>query len=122
MLLKVLNKFFPGNKGHESLALVPEQEDIPRYPPFAKGLPAADTKRILETQSELITRIKGILRFTAEDFAETVNPVIENYAAYVHLLPASEAHHHRGAGGLFRHGLEVGFLGGTTSRGTPVLY
>ena len=109
MLLKVLNKFFPGNKGHESLALVPEQEDIPRYPPFAKGLPAADTKRILETQSELITRIKGILRFTAEDFAEIVNPVIENYAAYVHLLPASEAHHHRGAGGLFRHGLEVGF-------------
>ena len=109
MLLKVLNKFFPGNKGHESLALVPEQEDIPRYPPFAKGLPAADTKRILETQSELITRIKGILRFTAEEFAEIVNPVIENYAAYVHLLPASEAHHHRGAGGLFRHGLEVGF-------------
>ena len=100
---------FPRNKETGNLALVAEQEDIPRYPPFAKGLPAADTKRILETQSELITRIKGILRFTADDFAETVNPVIENYAAYVHLLPASEAHHHRGAGGLFRHGLEVGF-------------
>jgi len=86
-----------------------EKEDIPRYPPFAKGLPAADTSRLLETQSELILRIKGILRFTPEEFKEIVEPVIENYAAYVHLLPASEAHHHRGAGGLFRHGLEVGF-------------
>ncbi len=34
-------------------------------------------------------------------------PVIERYAAFSHLLPASESHHHRGAGGLFRHGLEV---------------
>lgn len=34
---------------------------------------------------------------------------IQRYAAFVHLLPASESHHHRGAGGLFRHGLEVAF-------------
>ncbi|MCL4501031.1 MAG: TraI domain-containing protein [Deltaproteobacteria bacterium] len=33
--------------------------------------------------------------------------VIERYANYVYLLPASEAHHHRGTGGLLRHGLEV---------------
>ncbi|NMS58705.1 MobH family relaxase, partial [Vibrio parahaemolyticus] len=38
-----------------------------------------------------------------------VLPVIQRYAAFVHLLPASESHHHRGAGGLFRHGLEVAF-------------
>ena len=29
-------------------------------------------------------------------------------AAFVHLLPASQAHHHRGAGGMLRHSLEVG--------------
>ncbi len=86
-----------------------EQEEIPRYPPFATGLPAAEAARIFDTQAELISRIQGILRFTANDFTEIVTPVIENYAAYVHLLPASESHHHRGAGGLFRHGLEVGF-------------
>lgn len=85
-----------------------EDDDIPRYPPFAKGLPAAATKRILQTQSELIARIKATLRFSGAEFEEIVIPVIERYAAYVHLLPASEAHHHRGAGGLFRHGLEVG--------------
>ncbi|MBL4606215.1 MAG: TraI domain-containing protein [Pseudomonadales bacterium] len=63
----------------------------------------------METQTELITRIKGALRFNPVEFDEIVAPVIERYAAYVHLLPASETHHHRGAGGLFRHGLEVGF-------------
>jgi integrating conjugative element relaxase (TIGR03760 family) len=30
-----------------------------------------------------------------------------SYANYVQLLPASEAHHHAGAGGLLAHGLEV---------------
>lgn len=85
-----------------------EEDDIPRYPPFAKGLPSALTSRILQTQTELIARIKGTLRFSGAEFEELVVPVIERYAAYVHLLPASESHHHRGAGGLFRHGLEVG--------------
>lgn len=83
-------------------------DDIPRYPPFAKGLPIANTPRILSTQRELINRIKKTLRFNNEEFNRIVAPVIERYAAYVHLLPASEDHHHRGAGGLFRHGLEVG--------------
>lgn len=91
---------------------VPEDssgDDIPRYPPFAKGLPAAHTSRIIHSQEELITRIQGALRFSQGEFESIVLPVIERYAAYVHLLPASESHHHRGAGGLFRHGLEVGF-------------
>jgi len=84
-------------------------EDIPRYPPFAKGLPAAPTAKLIKSQEELIGRIRGALRFNKPEFEDIVLPVIERYAAYVHLLPASEAHHHRGAGGLFRHGLEVGF-------------
>nr|WP_276611704.1 TraI domain-containing protein [Thiorhodococcus mannitoliphagus] len=36
-------------------------------------------------------------------------PLIERYAAFAHLLRALETQHHRGAGGLFRHGLEVAF-------------
>ena len=43
-----------------------------------------------------------------DDLYQTIAaPVIARYAAFSHLLPASESHHHRGAGGLFRHGLEV---------------
>src|SRR5690606_34767029 len=49
-------------------------------------------------------------------------PVIKRYAEFVHLLPASEAHHHRGAGGLLRHGLEVGFWAAQFSLGQVFPY
>jgi len=86
-----------------------EDADIPRYPPFAKGLPATPIDKLLATQRQLIARIHQSLGFSREDGERLLFPVIRNYAAFVHLLPASEAHHHRGAGGLFRHGLEVAF-------------
>ncbi|MND27444.1 putative helicase [compost metagenome] len=116
-MLSVLNKLFGwgGSKGEipQSGRLLPlkdmDEEDIPRYPPFAKGLPVAPIDKILATQAELIEKVRNSLGFTIEDFNRLVLPVIHRYAAFVHLLPASEAHHHRGAGGLFRHGLEVAF-------------
>ncbi len=58
---------------------------------------------------------------TAADRWETfVQPVIARYAAFVHLIPASETHHHRGAGGLYRHGLEAAFHAARASRGVMV--
>ncbi|MVF23665.1 hypothetical protein EVC37_18905 [Methylocaldum sp. BRCS4] len=92
-------------------------EDIPRYPPFAKGLPAASVARILATQPELVDAIRHTLALPCEEFQAIVMPVVERYAAFTHLLPASEAHHHRGAGGLFRHGLEVGYWAAMASEG-----
>lgn len=86
-----------------------DDEEIPRYPPFAKGLPVAPIDRVIATQAELIERIRSALGFSRDEFATLVLPVIHRYAEFVHLLPASESHHHRGAGGLFRHGLEVAF-------------
>lgn len=86
-----------------------EDADIPRYPPFAKGLPATPIDKLLATQRQLISKINYSLGFSQEEAQRLLYPVIRNYAAFVHLLPASEAHHHRGAGGLFRHGLEVAF-------------
>lgn len=94
-----------------------DEEDIPRYPPFAKGLPVAPVDRVLATQVELVERIRMSLGFKQKDFDLLVRPVIERYASFVHLLPASEAHHHRGAGGLFRHGLEVAFWSAQASEG-----
>jgi conjugal transfer pilus assembly protein TraI len=84
-------------------------DDIPRYPPFMKGLPAVPPDRILETQQELIERIANTSVLPPEDFRRLFLPVIERFASFVHLLPASQAHHHRGAGGLFRHSLEVAY-------------
>lgn len=94
-----------------------EDGDIPRYPPFAKGLPATDVERVISTQGELIERIRYSLGINHPDFNRLLLPVLENYAAFVHLLPASESHHHRGAGGLFRHGLEAAFAAAQASDG-----
>ncbi|MCD2450434.1 TraI domain-containing protein [Methylicorpusculum oleiharenae] len=82
-------------------------EEIPRYPPFMKGLPAASVDRILSTQTELIQAIEQALALPDALYQTIALPVMTRYAAFSHLLPASESHHHRGAGGLFRHGLEV---------------
>jgi conjugal transfer pilus assembly protein TraI len=94
-----------------------DDPEIPRYPPFLKGLPVAAPARIVATQGALIARLQDALAFTDARFAALVRPVVERYAAFVHLLPASEAHHHRGAGGLFRHGLEVAFHAAQASQG-----
>ncbi|WGS85061.1 MobH family relaxase [Methylomonas sp. UP202] len=95
----------------------PVEEEIPRYPPFMKGLPAAPVERILASQAELIQAIEQALALPDELYQSVVLPVIARYAAFSHLLPASESHHHRGAGGLFRHGLEVAHWATLSSQG-----
>lgn len=91
--------------------------EVPISPPFAKGIYVVSTAALLESQKELIDRIYGTLSFSREEFDKLALPVIERYAGWVHLLPASEAHHHKTAGGLFRHGLEVAFYAAQSSRG-----
>ena len=81
--------------------------DIPRYPPFTEGLPAASPKALLDTQESLVRQLKHELALTPEQEKTLVDPLLISYASFVHLLPASKGHHHRGAGGMLRHGLEV---------------
>lgn len=61
----------------------------------------------MASQSELIEHIRGVLGYTPGEFDRWVSPILYRYAAFVHVLPASAHHHHRGAGGLWRHSLEV---------------
>jgi conjugal transfer pilus assembly protein TraI len=100
----------------------PVRPEIPRYPPFLQGLPVVPSVDLLATQDELIGRLRHGIGCTPEFFAIHVLPVVDRYAAFVHLLPASEAHHHRGAGGLLHHGLEVAFLAGQASHGKVFAY
>lgn len=93
------------------------EEEIPRYPPFMKGLPAAPVEVILASQTDLIQAIEQALALPDDLYQSVVVPVIARYAAFSHLLPASESHHHRGAGGLFRHGLEVANWATLSSQG-----
>lgn len=84
-----------------------EGEEVPCYPPFAKGLPVIAPERLLESQKKLVNDLKLALGLTKDEYQTLVLPILLKFAEYVHFLPASEAHHHRGAGGLFRHSLEV---------------
>ena len=95
-------------------------DETTRYPPFAVGFPAVPVAAMLEDQKELVGHIRATLRFDVQEFDNLVLPVIERYAAFVHLLPASETHHHRGVGGLFRHGLEVGRFAARSSEAYQV--
>jgi len=83
-------------------------DEIPRYPPFMKGLPVVPPTKLLETQKELLDRIANTAIATTEVMARHYLPAIERFASFAHLLPASQSHHHRGAGGLLRHAIEVG--------------
>ena len=82
-------------------------EEIPRYPPFMKGLPATDPAKLIETQRELVDQIREAAFATPEVFEQFYLESLRRFACYAHLLPASQTHHHRGAGGLLRHTAEV---------------
>lgn len=93
------------------------ESEIPRYPPFLKGLPAASPEDLQSTQDELISKLRQVLGFNQRDFQKLNQPCIDYLASYVHLLQASEHHHHSGAGGLLRHSLEVAFWGAQVAEG-----
>lgn len=80
-----------------------------KYPPFQEGFPARKSGRdlMMVLHPELVTRLRASLGLSDTDFDRLVEPILVNFAELVHLLPASEKHHHSGPGGLIRHCLEV---------------
>lgn len=130
MLTKILGKFKGGShatKEDGTLDLPPVEtcslellkrsdEQVPKtwknidvYPPVAKAIPAEPLDGILYRNRQRILDINEALGLSDEDFDTLLMPIIRNFASFVHLLPSSEAHHHRGAGGALRHSLEVAF-------------
>lgn len=84
--------------------------DAPRYPPTDQGIPLVKVEDVIESQREIVTRIQRTAGLTPENYATFVEPIITNFARYVLLLPATNTMNHRGAGGLFRMGLELGLF------------
>ncbi|CAH1073277.1 MobH family relaxase [Candidatus Nitrotoga sp. 1052] len=112
---RLLRKFCFLPSAHEAVQIkqiasakrIEDLQRIPRYPPFMEGLPVYAPAELLATQHELTGGIRQLIA-DAELLATHYNPAMLRLAAFVHLLPASQAHHHRGAGGMLRHSLEVG--------------
>jgi len=106
----LLPKVVVAASASSALAQVKRIEDlrnIPRYPPFMEGLPVHAPWVLLTTQKELTGGIQQLIA-NQELLEAHYNPAMLRLATLVQLLPASQAHHHRGAGGMLRHSLEVG--------------
>lgn len=83
---------------------------VPVYPPVDQGIIVADPLDIVETQADLIRRIRLLAGTQDADFEIRFLSVIRRLATYIQLLPASESDTHHGPGGLFRLCLELGFF------------
>ena len=57
--------------------------------------------------AELVASVERRTRFSSGNFVRDCAPVLEAFAEFVQMLPASESHHHAQPGGLWLHALEV---------------
>lgn len=92
----------------EAVTIPPAFEiEVPRYPPFMKGLPVVEPEKLLASQAEILAQYKRSVIVDAAAFETHYMGGLRRFANFAHLLPASQSHHHRGAGGLLRHSMEV---------------
>lgn len=101
---------FWARKSIPTVAEVSGEFEIPRYPPFERGLPAVSLDKVVGTQTDMLQRLFLTAAMPERQFDELIVPAVRKLAEYVHLLPASRATHHTGGGGLLRHGIESGYL------------
>lgn len=89
---------------------VPDDLILLKNSAAARGLPVKmSTQRLLEPHRHLLKMIRQTMSLSPEEYRDLIVPVIGRFARHVHLLPASENHHHRRTGGLLHHSLEVAF-------------
>ena len=79
------------------------------YPPADPGFVCAAVGSILAEHENLLARIRLCFGVDQETFARDALALIEAYAGYVHLLPATSDNYFRQPGGLLQLGLEVAF-------------
>lgn len=91
--------------------------EVPRYPPFKRGIPYLDGALCLAQHNDILDKLRITLRFTESEFDDYARPPLKRFVDYIHLLPASKNHHHRAAGGLLRHSLEVALYAGMSAGG-----
>lgn len=103
----------PGKPYHEG-------EPVPRWPEHGAAIIAATPEQLLETQAATIKRIREFCPLRAGEFDQLLMPAFLRYISWVHLLPASESHHHYGPGGLLAHGFEAAMHAARIADGKPV--
>ena len=80
------------------------------YPAVDTGLPAVSVKAVIAPHSELLKRLRDAYGVDQHAYEHDITAVVERYAEFVHLLPATSDGHFGEPGGLFRMGLEIAFF------------
>ena len=80
-----------------------------RNPPYQEGYYGLISGEFCmrNFQESLLNKLLSQSGLSPEEYSSYLEPILISYAELVHLLPASENHHHNTPGGLLRHGLEV---------------
>lgn len=95
----------------------PEVLKFIEYPTRPAGIQTFNEQSILSLYRDKLHSISMMLAISDGDIREdaytftnlVLKPLIE-YIRWIHLLPASENHHHNGIGGLLSHSLEVAMI------------
>ena len=89
---------------------IPEKTDkhlVPSaYPQSHSAIPAASLQTICSRYADQLHELIDALPFSAQQIDAIVMPVLQRVIELIHLLPASEVHHHSGIGGCLLHQLE----------------
>ncbi|MBK9132461.1 MAG: helicase/relaxase domain-containing protein [Gammaproteobacteria bacterium] len=75
--------------------------------PTEGTIPVLDADTLLQPHRALLNTIRQLVGVPQAHWDELYAAAFEAYALFVQQLPASEAHHHAGPGGMLTHGLEV---------------
>ncbi len=79
------------------------------YPTTDPGLPAIAVADLLAAHGDWLRRLRDAYGAEQVVFDRDIGSVVERYAQYVHLLPATPDGPYAEAGGLLRAGLAIGF-------------
>lgn len=93
---------------------IPQKADreleIQTYPQVPLPIPCLTVSQIRNRYAEQLHAVLDVLPVTGQEVDAYVMPAIFRTFRTVHLLPASERHHHPGCGGLLCHSLECAAL------------
>ena len=92
--------------------------DVFFYPQKIKGVPVFDIESVMKHYHKEIKQLRNYVPIgdhqKASDgrdlFTTMYLDVLYRFAEYIHLIPASEDHHHRGPGGLLIHSIQTAQL------------
>ena len=93
--------------------------DTPAIRPerLSHGIELTPVEVLLQAHQHTIARLIDCIAPETQALHDAILHTLEEFTAWVHQLPASEAHHHSYRGGLLEHSLEVALWSAESARG-----